>query len=141
VKAAIRRISLASLGKMGCLLGVVAAFLPSLVCGLSGLAVAHLVQRWLLSWQTTNISVLGRQIAQIDLVKLLGLQQALHFLETLTAASVPVLFLVILVLSLACGALLALIVMLVGLAYNVLAMGTGGVVVELRAVKPRNKSE
>ena len=37
MNVAIRRVSLASLGKFGCLLGVVAAFLPSLLCGLAGL--------------------------------------------------------------------------------------------------------
>jgi len=36
MKVAIQRINLPSLGKMGCLLGAVAAFLPSLLCGLLG---------------------------------------------------------------------------------------------------------
>jgi hypothetical protein len=141
VKAAIRRIGLVSLGKTGCLLGVVAAFLPSLLCGLTSLAIANLVRRWLLSWHSMNITVLGRQIAQIDLVKLLGLQQLLDHLQTLASASIPVLFLGILALSLASGAVLALVIMLVGLAYNLLAAATGGIVVDLRSVEPKRKPE
>jgi hypothetical protein len=138
MKATIRRIGLASLGKMGCLLGVVAAFLPSLLCGLTSLGVAGLARRWLLSWQAVNISVLGQQIAHLDLVKLLGLEQVLNTLQTLAAASIPVLFLGVLVLALVSGALLALIVVLVGLAYNLLAAATGGVLVELAEVEPES---
>jgi hypothetical protein len=139
MKAAIRHVGLASLGKMGCLLGVVAAFLPSLLCGLIGLLLANLVRGWLSSWQTVTISVLGQQIASIDLVQRLGLEGVLHFVQTVTAASLPVLFLSVLGLALLSGAVLALITILVGLAYNLLAAATGGVVVEMAAVEGRKR--
>jgi hypothetical protein len=139
MKAAIRHVSLASLGKMGCLLGTVAAFLPSLLCGVLAVLLARLVQGWLQSWQTLTITVLGRQIASIDLVQRLGLDGLLHLVQTITAASVPVLLLAVLGLALASGAVLALITILVGLAYNLLAAATGGIVVELAAVKDRTQ--
>jgi hypothetical protein len=139
VRAAIRRVSLASLGKMGCLLGVVAAFLPSLLCGLAGLLLANLARGWLESWQELTISFLGQEIASIDLVRILGLEQVLSFLQTLASASVPMLFLVVLILALGSGAMLALIIALVGLAYNLLAAATGGVIVELTAVAAKGK--
>jgi hypothetical protein len=141
VKVAIRRVSLTSLGKMSCLLGMVAAFLPSLLCGLAGLVSANLLRGWLENWQTMDISILGQDIARIDLVKLLGLEQVMNLLQTLSSASIPILFLSVLFLALVSAALLALIVSLVGLAYNVLAAATGGVVVEMAAVEAKRKSE
>jgi hypothetical protein len=47
----------------------------------------------------------------------------------------------VLILALVSGLLLALIVGLVGLAYNLLATLTGGVVVEMAAVEAREKME
>jgi hypothetical protein len=133
MKVAIRRISLASLGKVGCLLGAVAAFLPSLFCGLLGLGGASLAIRWLESWQELTISFLGQEIARFDLVEFLGLDRALGLLQSLATVSVPVLLLAVLALALVSGALLALIVTLVGFAYNLLASATGGLIVEMSA--------
>ena len=90
MKVAIERLNLASLGKMGCLLGAVAAFLPSLLCGILGVATAALASQWLESWQDLTIAVLGREIARFDLVSLLHLEGVLEFLQALAAASVPV---------------------------------------------------
>jgi hypothetical protein len=141
MKVAIRRVGLASLGKMGCLLGVVAAFLPSLLCGLTSLALVNLARRWLQGWQTVTISFLGQEIANIDLVKLLGLEQTLKLLQSIASVSVPVLLLEVLALALVSGVVLALMIVLVGLAYNLLATATGGVIVEMAAVEPRRRSE
>jgi hypothetical protein len=131
----IQRISLASLGKIGCLLGIVAAFLPSLLCGLLGLGLARLVLEWLGSWQELSISVLGQELARFDLVQFLGLQKVLVFLENLTAASGWAFLLAALLLALAAGIVLAAIIALVGLAYNLLAATTGGLVVEMTPVR------
>lgn len=135
MKVAIRRIHLASLGKMGCLLGAVAAFLPSLLCGLLALSLAGLVRGWLESWQDLTISLLGQEIARVDLVQFLGLDGVLGISQTLASASGLVLALAVLALALVSGFLLAMIVILVGLAYNLLASATGGVVVEMHALK------
>jgi hypothetical protein len=134
VKVAIHRVGLASLGKFGCLLGVVAAFLPSLLCGLIGLGFANLVRRWLEDWQEMTISVLGQEIARFDLVYLLGLDRLLELSKILASASAPVLVLAVLALALGSGVLLAVMAILVGLAYNLLASATGGLVVEMTSV-------
>ncbi|HSJ55546.1 MAG TPA: hypothetical protein VLC95_00090 [Anaerolineae bacterium] len=137
MKIKIQRVVLPSLGRMGCLLGLVAAFLPSLLCGVLSVGLAAIVQHWLESWQDFDISLLGREVATIDFVRLLQLEGVLNVLRSVTGASGLALVLAILGLALASGLLLALITMLVGLAYNLLAAVTGGVVVEAQALQPR----
>ena len=78
MKVAIERLNLASLGRMGCLLGAVAAFLPSLLCGLLGFALAALASGWLESWQDLTISLLGQEIARFDLIEFFGLDAMLE---------------------------------------------------------------
>lgn len=137
MKVSIQRLSLASLGRMGCLLGAVAAFLPSLLCGLLGFALAALAGGWLESWQDLTIAFLGQEIARFDLISFFGLDGVLEFLQALATASVPIMLLVILGMAVISGILLAVIIMLTGLAYNLLAAATGGVVVEMSAVAPQ----
>jgi hypothetical protein len=141
MKVTIRRVGLLSLGRLGCLLGIVAAFLPSLLCGIAGLGVAGVVQRWLESWQEVTISLLGREVAAIDFIRLLELEGLLDILQAITSASGAVLVFAILILALASGLLLALIVVLVGLSYNALARATGGIIVEMEAVPRRKPTE
>ena len=137
MKVSIQRLSLTSLGRMGCLLGAVAAFLPSLLCGLLGFALAALAGGWLESWQDLTIAFLGQEIARFDLISFFGLDGVLEFLQALATASVPIMLLVILGMAVISGILLAVIIMLTGLAYNLLAAATGGVVVEMSAVAPQ----
>ena len=139
MKVAIERLNLASLGRIGCLLGAVVAFLPSLLCGLLGFALAALAGGWLESWQDLTISFLGQEIARFDLIQFFGLEGVLEFLQTLGAASVPVMLLAILGMALMAGVVLAAIIMLTGLAYNLLASTTGGVVVEMSAVSQKER--
>jgi hypothetical protein len=68
------------------------------------------------------------------MVQFLGLDRLLDSLQVLTTVSIPVLLLAVLFLALVAGLVLALIVILVGLAYNLVAAGTGGLVVEMRQV-------
>ena len=137
MKTAIRRVDLASLGKFGCLLGMVAAFLPSLLCGLLGLGLVQMVHRWLESWQEMTISVLGTEIARFDLVHILGLDKLLESSQVLAAVSAPVLVLAVLGMALVSGTLLAVTIALVGLGYNLLAAATGGLVIEMTSVDPQ----
>ena len=139
MKVAIERLNLASLGRMGCLLGVVVAFLPSLLCGLLGFAVAAMAGGWLESWQDLTISFWGQELARFDLIQFFGLDEVLAFLQTLSAVSVPVMLIVILGMALVSGIVLAVIIMLTGLAYNLLASTTGGVVVEMSAVSQKER--
>jgi hypothetical protein len=141
MKIAIRRVSLGSLGKLGCALGTVLALLPSLACGLLVVALADLVLSWLASWQELNISLLGQEIARIDLTQLLGLEEAVNLLQTLTAVSGPALLLLLLLLALVSGAILALLIILLGLVYNLLSRVTGGLVVEMSTVSQPEKEE
>jgi len=138
MKVAIQRVGLASLGKMGCVLGAVAAFLPSLVCGLAGIAVAELALRWLKSWQEWSLSLLGQELARVNLIELLGLTRVLDLLQTLTAVSGWTLLLAIVLVALVTGLVLAVIIVLVGLVYNLVAAGTGGLVVEMKPINPRS---
>jgi hypothetical protein len=131
MKVMIRRVGLASLGKMGCLLGVVAAFLPSLLCGLLAVGAVGLLADWLGGWQELTINLLGQEVASFDLIQFLGLEKVLEIAQVVTSASGAVLFLIVLALALISGACLALIVILVGLSYNLLAVTTGGLVVEM----------
>jgi hypothetical protein len=134
MKVAIRRIGLSSLAKFGCLLGVVAALLPSLLCGLLILGLAGIARRWLEGWEEIHISILGQEIASLDLISYLGLERVMHVLQVLGAASTPVLILAVLAMALVSGALLAIIIALVGLVYNLLASATGGLVVDMSAI-------
>lgn len=134
MKVAIQHISLASLGKIGCLLGAVAAFVPSMLCGLLGLGLASLVLQWLEGWQDLTISILGQEIARIDLVEFFGLVKVLETLQAITAASGWALLLGALILALASSLVLAAMIILVGLIYNLVAAGTGGLVVEMKAI-------
>ncbi len=56
MKLAIRSIGLQSLGKTGCFLGIVLAFLPSLLCGILGMTVVQVLRRWLEGWQEISIT-------------------------------------------------------------------------------------
>jgi hypothetical protein len=134
MKVAIQRINLPSLGKMGCLLGAVAAFLPSLLCGLLVIVLAGVILEWLGGWQDLTISFLGQELASFDLVQFFGLEELTGYLQGLTAVSVWVLLLAALVMALSAGAVLAVIIILVGLVYNLLAAATGGLVVEMDTV-------
>jgi hypothetical protein len=142
MKMSVRRIGLGSLAKMGCLLGIVAAFLPSLLCGLLASAAAILLHRWLQSWQAASfgfeLPLVGERSWTLNLVELLRLEGVLSTLETVTAASGLTFLLVVLALAIVSGLFLGTIVTLVGLVYNSLASATGGLVIE---VKPLAGSE
>jgi hypothetical protein len=135
MKLAIRRISLQSLGKTGCVLGLVLACLPSLLCGILGMGIVQILRHWLEGWQGITITLFGRQIASFDLVQHLGLTEFLKWLQVIGGASWLAVALVVLVLGLFAGLVLAAITVLAGLTYNLLASATGGVVVDAAVVK------
>ena len=134
MKLAIRHISLQSLGKTGCVLGVALAFLPSLLCGLTGMAIVQVTRHWLEGWQEIPIKLLDQKVATIDLVQKLGLTEFLQRLQAIGDASWLVVALVVLGLGLLAGLALALIIIAAGLVYNLLASATGGVVVDAAVV-------
>jgi hypothetical protein len=101
---------------------------------------ANLVLDWLASWQELNISLLGQQIANIDLTQFLGLEEVVNMLQTVTALSGPVLLVLLLLLALVSGAILALLIILLGLVYNLLSRVMGGLVVEMNTVSQPEKA-
>jgi hypothetical protein len=130
----IRRISLASLAKFGCLLGTLVSLLPSLLCSLSALRLLGLVRRWLEGWQEGEMEILGFT-ATLDFIELLGLEPALKLLQSIGPMSWTFFILAVVVMSLASGLLIALTIYVTGLGYNLLAWLTGGLVVELKEVR------
>jgi hypothetical protein len=126
-----------SLGKVGCFLGLLLALLPSLLCGILGVAIAQVLRHWLEGWEELSISLLGQTIVSFDLVHTLGLAEFLDRLQAIGDASWLVVALVVLVLGLLTGLMLASITVLAGLAYNLLATATGGVVVDAAVVDER----
>jgi len=137
MKLAIRRISLLSLGKVGCFLGIVLALLPSLLCGIIGMGIVQVLRRWLEGWEEISISLLGQEIATFDLVQKLGLTEFLDSLQVIAGASWLAVALIVLLLGLFTGLVLAAITILAGLAYNLLATATGGVVVDAAVLEER----
>jgi hypothetical protein len=134
MKYIIHRISLAPLAKFGCLLGTLASLLPSLLCTLGALRLLGFVRHWLEGWQEGEIEILGFT-ATLDFVELLELEPVLKLLQAIRPMSWTFLILVVVVLSVASGFLIALIVYVTGLGYNFLAWLTGGLTVELKAVR------
>jgi hypothetical protein len=134
MKLAIRSISLQSLAKTGCFLGIVLACLPSLLCGILGMTVVEILRHWLEGWEKVSITIFGQQVVSVDLLQKLGLTDVLSWLQAIGGASWLVVALVVLALGLFTGLVLASITVLAGLAYNSLASATGGVVVNAAVV-------
>jgi hypothetical protein len=128
----IKSISLPSLAKFGCLLGGLIALAPSLLCGLTGLWAVGVTRRWLEGLQQLRIN-LPQPLPSLAIngVELLRLDQLLGWLQLVDNWSPLFGLLVVLSLSLAAGLVLAVIVAVVGLGYNLLAALTGGLEVEL----------
>ncbi len=128
----VRWIRLSSLAQFGCLLGVLIAFVPSVLCGLTGLWTAGVVHGWLEGLRTLRIDLPPPlPTPSIDGVHLLHLDQLLLLLRFVDSWSPLVGLAVVLALSLLGGAVLAAILSLAGLGYNLLASLLGGVEVEL----------
>ena len=135
VRVALLRFSLGSLGKFGCLLGAVAAILPSLLCGFLGLTSAGMLLGWLESWQDVSLSLLGSEVVRLDIIQFLNLDGLVKLLTVLASASGAALFLLVLALALVSGIVVAVMVILLGLVYNLVASATGGITVELSTVR------
>jgi hypothetical protein len=128
----IRRISVRSALKIGLLLGWLLALLPAL--GLAALAVLGLrgASDAFAQVSTYDISVLGQQVASIDLLGLLGLADEAARVDDLAALGWGLFGALALALTLAGGAMVAVTAVLFALFYNLLAAVAGGLAVELR---------
>jgi hypothetical protein len=130
-KYAVKRVGLGPVARFGCLLGGVVMCLPSLLCSLAGRQTMVVLRRWLERWPVIELGALGWG-TRLDFVELLRLSGFLDALRTLTDASWLVVVAWVVVVSAAGGLLVALLTLLIGLAYNLLALLTGGVVIELQ---------
>ena len=143
MKYTIRRVSLAPLARFGCLLGTLISLLPSLLCSLGALRLLGLVRRWLEGWQEGEIEILGLTTITLDFIELLELEPVLKLLQTVEPMPWSFFVLAVVVMSVASGLLIALTAYVTGLGYNFLAWVTGGLTVELKAVRtpgPRHQA-
>ena len=127
----VARVAYSSLAKFGCLLGGVLAFLPSLLCGLTAFVLVRGLRGWIESWRALNVSVLGNTLTTIDLIELLKLNQALDRLRVLDSLGPLGLLGTTVTLALLGGLFVAILTLLGGMAYNLLAWLTGGIVLEV----------
>ena len=129
----IRRISLGSLSKFGCVLGALVSFVPSLLLGCGGMLMVSGLHRVLEGWQSAEIRVLGQAIP-IDVIALLGLESLLRNVTMVDSLSWALVILVV-ALGTGLGGLLFLVVgELAGWLYNLVARVSGGLEVELGEV-------
>ncbi len=132
----VRRVSLASAGRLGCLLGWLAVLPPSLVLAWLVVLVAQRVHQALVQIKPLSASALGQEVLRVDFLQLLQLQALAE--ATATLAQNPVLtFISIAFLSILIGGLLWMFTaLIVGLVYNLIARAGWGLALEL---DPTNK--
>jgi len=129
----VSKISTVSLAKFGCVLGGLALVLPGLICALGSVQLVAVLRQLLDRWQAAEIDLVGLGLpVEFDFVTLLGLETAQTLLTRLDDNRLVLGLLILLVGVVAGGALVAVVVLLVGWGYNLLAALSGGLEVELR---------
>ncbi len=107
--------------------------LPGIICGIGSVQLVALGRIFLDSWQSAEVDLLGLGMpAEFDFINLLGLEAIQAVLTRLDDQRLVLGLLVILICVFGGGLLMALIILLVGWGYNLLAFLTGGLEVELR---------
>lgn len=132
-----RRVSLGSVGRLGCFLGWLAVLPPSLLLAWLVVFMAQSVHQAFAQIKPLNMSLLGQQVLHLDFLQLLQLQALAEMAATL--AQNPVLtFVSIAFLAVLIGGLLwMLIALMIGLVYNLIASAGWGLALEL---EPINKA-
>jgi hypothetical protein len=129
----IRKIHLLPLAKFGCILGGVAMLLPGLLCAIVSTQIISLLRTFLEQSQAAEVDLLGLGVpVELDFIALLGLLDVQTLLTNLDDQRLTVALLIILINVIGGGLLVAVTIMLIGWSYNLLAMLTGGLEVELR---------
>jgi hypothetical protein len=131
----IRRVSVGSLSRFGCLLGVLVSFVPSLVLGCGGLLMVGGLRRLLEGWQQAQVQILGQPIP-IDVIALLHLESLLRGARWADSLSWGLFFLFVALGSGLGGLLFLLVGDLAGWVYNLVAAFSGGLEVELTEAPP-----
>ena len=133
---AVQKINTLPLAKFGCTLGGLAMVIPGLICAVAGVQLVSLLRILLDQWQATQADLLGLGVpVEFDFITLLGLETVQTAITRLDDRSFLLALLIILVSVIAGGLVVALIILLLGWAYNLLAALTGGLELELREQK------
>ena len=129
----IQKISTLPFAKFGCVLGGLAMLVPGLLCAFGTVQVVAAMRRLLEQWQAAQTDLLGLGVpVELDFITLLGLETAQSLITRLDDQRYLVALLIVLVGVIGGGLLVALIILLVGWGYNLLAALTGGLEVVLR---------
>jgi ethanolamine transporter EutH len=131
VRYTVRRISLASVARLGCLLSGLVT-LPSALC-LAGLTVALLqrIHQALQQVEPLTVSLLGQELVRLDLLEALHLQPLANRVTQWTQDSFLTFASLTLIFVLIGGLLVTASVALTGIAYNLLAQVGWGLTLEL----------
>ena len=133
MKYRLNGISTLSIAKFGCLLGWIVTLIPNLVCALTAWQLLAALRAWLEGLEQINLSLLGLDYT-FDLVDILQLQEFLTTLQGVEGRAIPLMIALLIAASVVGGALVALVLILLGWGYNLLAWLTGGLEVELREI-------
>ena len=129
----VQKISTLSLAKFGCALGGLAMLLPGLICAIAGVQLVAILRALLDNWQAVQTKLLGLDVpVEFDLITLLGLETARALITRLDDQPLLLALLIVLIGVIGGGLVVALIILLVGWGYNLLAALSGGLEVELR---------
>ena len=133
MKYRLNGISTLSIAKFGCLLGWIIAVIPNLACGLVTWQLVAALRIWLEGLEQISINLLGIDYT-LDLIDTLQLQQLLTAVQRIEGRGVPLIIALLIVASIVGGVLVALVLILLGWGYNLLAWLTGGLEVELQEI-------
>ncbi len=127
----LRRVSLGSVGRLGCFLGWLAVLPPSLLLAWFVVFVAQTIHQAFAQIKPLDASLLGQQVLHLDFLQVLQLQALAEIVATL--AQNPVLtFVSTAFLAVLIGGLLwMLIALMIGLVYNLIASVGWGLVLEV----------
>lgn len=126
----IKRFALGSLAQWGFVAGVVIACLPAFVCSWIFFTLAQSLRGLVASWRDVGFEVLGQRVS-FNVVEMLNLQNALQTLTNLAGFGVLGIFLSALVIAALLGIFGALVMLLIGVFYNL----TGRVRIEVEEVE------
>lgn len=128
----VKSISPLSALKIGLLLGWILALLPAAVAAAAALAALQSAAAAFSQVQTYEITVLGQNLASIDVLGLLGLADEAGRVDELAAMGWGLFATLTFALTLLGGAIVAVTAVFFSLGYNLLAAVAGGLTVELR---------
>ena len=136
----IKKISLASALRIGCLLGWLVALVPAVAFAGASAYTLGRIARLFASVRPITLTILGQEVLRLDLLASLGLQGTAYTVSQL-AADLPVVFILSFLFLLFVGSLLvAFTFFLVSAGYNLLARVGGGLEVDLLREGPMQEA-